>query len=209
MDAPKPDWQLTGNYFESCNCDVVCPCLFSPDPSAAKPTSGDCKLGLAFHVDRGRYGKVKLDSLNAAVAIYTPGVMGDGNWSVALYLDVRADEQQREALQAIFSGAAGGPMAAFAPLISKVLGVKSVPITYASVDKNRSVEIPGVMHLAVHALPSALPDKEIWAANASVLAPEALAMAVGGKGSTFEDYGMRWDNSGKNGHYAAIKWSNK
>jgi hypothetical protein len=187
----------------------VCPCLFSPDPSTAKPTSGDCKVGLAFHIDRGRYGAAKLDGLNAVAAVYTPGAMGAGNWSVALYLDVRADEQQRGALQAIFSGGAGGPMGGFAPLITKVLGVKWVPITFASVGKNRSVEIPGVMHLAVHALPSAVPDKEIWAVNAHGIAPEGVAMAVGDQGSTFEDYGMHWDNSGKNGHYAAIKWSNK
>jgi hypothetical protein len=33
-------------------------------------------------------------------------------------------------------------------------------------------------------------------------------MAAGNEQSTWEDYGMRWDNSGKNGHYAAITWSN-
>jgi hypothetical protein len=210
MDSPKIKWQLTGNYFENCNCDVVCPCLFSTLPAlTAKPTNGDCKVGMAFHIDRGRYGNVALDSLNAIVMVHTPGVMADGNWSVAVYLDARADDRQREALQAIFTGAAGGPVAALAPLISKVLGVKTVPITYASVDKKRSVEISGMLHMAVHAAPSIVPDKEIWATNAHPFAPEGLAMAVGDQGSTFEDYGMHWDNSGKNGHYAPIKWSNQ
>jgi hypothetical protein len=210
MDSPKIKWQLTGNYFENCNCDVVCPCLFSTlPPLTSKPTNGDCKLGIAFHVDRGAYGKVALDSLNAVLMIHTPGVMADGNWSVAVYLDSRANDQQREALQAIFTGAAGGPVATLAPLISKVLGVKTAPIIYASVDKKRSVEISGVLKMAVHATPSIVPDKEIWATNAHPFATEGLAMAVGDQGSTFEDYGMRWDNSGKNGHYAPIKWSNK
>ncbi len=210
MASPKIDWQLTGNYFENCNCEVACPCLFSTGPIlTAKPTNGDCSVGNAFHIDRGKYGNVVLDSLNAVVMVHTPGVMADGNWSVALYLDARADDRQREALQAIFTGAAGGPMAGLAPLISKVLGVKTVPITYASVDKKRSVEVPGVLHLSVHAAPSIVPDKEIWATNAHPFAPEGVAMAVGDQGSTFEDYGMRWDNSGKNGHYAPIKWSNK
>jgi len=210
MDSPKTKWQLNGNYFENCNCDVVCPCLFSTGPAlTAKPTNGDCNVGFAFHIDRGRFGNVALDSLNAVVMVHTPGVMADGNWSVALYLDVRANDRQREPLQAIFTGAAGGPIAALAPLISKVLGVKAVPITYTSVDKKRSVEIPEVLHLAVHAAPSIVPDKEIWATNAHPFAPEGLAMAVGDQGSTFKDYGMRWDNSGKNGHYAPIKWSNE
>jgi hypothetical protein len=61
----------------------------------------------------------------------------------------------------------------------------------------------------VHAALSMVPDKEIWATNAHPFALEGLAMAVGDQGSTFEDYGMRWDNSGKNGHYAPIKWSNQ
>jgi hypothetical protein len=164
-------------------------------------------VGFAFHVDHGKYANVTLDSLNAVVVIHTPGVMAEGNWSAAVYLDSRANDQQREALQAIFTGAAGGPVAALAPLISKVLGVKTAPITYSSLDKKRSVEISGVLHMAVHAAPSMVPEKEIWATNAHPFAPEGLAMAVGDKGSAFEDYGIRWDNSGKNGHYAPIKWS--
>lgn len=208
MDAPRISWRLTGDYFENCNCDVVCPCLFSPGPQlSAKPTTGDCKVGFAFHVDRGRYGKLSLDGLNAVVMIYAPGAMGEGNWSAAVYLDSRADEKQREALQAIFTGAAGGPVAGLAPSITKVLGVKTAPITYALVDRKRSVEIPGVLHLAVHAVPSGYPDKEIWAANVSGFAPEGVSIAVGDPRSTWEDYGMHWDNSGKNGHYAPIKWS--
>ena len=49
---------------------------------------------------------------------------------------------------------------------------------------------------------------EIWAAVGHPVAPDKFALAVGGKGSTFADHGMRWDNSGKNGHYAPISWSN-
>jgi hypothetical protein len=151
---------------------------------------------------------VALDGLNAIVMIYTPGEMGDGNWSVAYYLDDRADEAQREALQAIFAGADGGPMAPFAPGITKVLGVKSEPITFSATGNKRSVEIAGVMHMGVHAIAGVDPDKEIWATNLHGWAPEGVVMAVGDQGSTFEDYSMRWDNSGKNGHYAPIKWSN-
>lgn len=47
--------------------------------------------------------------------------MAQGNWSVALYLDERADEQQNQALQAIFTGAAGGPVAALALIAYGVL----------------------------------------------------------------------------------------
>jgi hypothetical protein len=77
-----------------------------------------------------RYGDIALDGLNVALAIHTPGPIADGNWPVAAYIDERADDKQTKALDAIFTGAAGGPMAAFAPLIGKNLGVKKVPITF-------------------------------------------------------------------------------
>jgi hypothetical protein len=201
-------WQFTGDYFENCNCDIVCPCLFSPNPPfTSQPTAGACEVAFLFHIDQGRYDATPLDGLNVALIARTPGAMAQGNWSVALYMDERADEPQRQALQAIFTGAVGGPIAALTPLISTVLGAKAVPITFHKEGKRRSVEIPNVMQMAVHAVPSMNPDEEIWAKNAHPFA-SSIAMAVGEEQSTWTDYGMRWDNSGKNGHYAPINWSN-
>jgi len=37
---------------------------------------------------------------------------------------------------------------------------------------------------------------------------EDRSEAVGEQNSSWADYGMSWDNSGKNGHDAAINWSN-
>jgi hypothetical protein len=208
MTSVQARWQITGQYFENCNCDVVCPCLFSPNPQlTSKPTRGACEIGFAFHIDRGTFEGATLDGLNAAILVRTPGPMADGNWSLGLYLDERADEQQRAALQTIFTGGAGGPMGALAPLVSTVLGTKAVPITFRQEGLRRALEIPGVAHWSVQALPSGVPDQEIWASNAHPFAP-AVSMASGQAGSTWDDYGMHWDNSGKNGHYAPINWSN-
>ena len=203
------NWQLTGDYFENCNCDVICPCLASPAaPLTARPTRGECDVLLAFHIDTGSYGGVALNGLNVALAVQAPGPMADGNLAVAAYIDERADDQQTAALGTIFTGAEGGPMAAFAPLITRHLGVKKAPIRYAIEGKARSVEIPGIVHMSVEPLPSLHPSGESWTALGHPVAPDRLALAVGRAGSTFTDYGMRWDNSGKNGHYAPIRWSN-
>lgn len=202
-------WQLSGDYFENCNCDVVCPCLASAAaPLTARPTRGACDVVLVFHIDQGAYEGLSLDGLNVALAAHAPGPMGEGNWSVAAYLDQRADDQQSAALGAIFSGAEGGPMAAFAPLIATHLGVRKVPIRYTVQGKERSVEIPGIMQMAVEPAPTLHPSGESWTAIGHPVAPDRLALAVGRSGSTFADYGMRWDNSGRNGHYAPISWSN-
>jgi hypothetical protein len=208
--AAATSWQLTGDYFENCNCSVVCPCLISSAPPlTARPTQGNCEVALAFHIDRGRYGEVALDGLNLALVARTPGPMADGNWSAAVYIDERADDRQTAALGAIFGGQEGGPMAAFAPLIATHLGMKKVPIAYRISGKTRSAEIPGIMSMAVEPLPTMRADGEMWVGAGHPVAPDRMALAVGGAGSTFSDYGMRWDNSGKNGHYAPISWSSQ
>ena len=208
--AAGTQWRLSGDYFENCNCNVVCPCLISAAaPLTSPPTQGVCDVALVFHIDRGNYGATALDGLNLALIAYIPGVMAEGNWTVAVYIDERANDQQAAALGAIFSGAEGGPMANFAPLIATNLGAKKVPIDYQVNGKIRSAEIPGIMHMSVEPLPSLHASGETWAAAGHPVAPDTLALAVGRAGSTFTDHGMRWDNSGKNGHYAPISWSNQ
>jgi hypothetical protein len=162
--ADQVQWQLSGDYFENCSCSVVCPCLVSKAaPLTSKPTEGVCNVPLVFHIENGRYDAIA-HGLNVALAIQTPGPMAEGNWSVAAYIDERADDKQTEALGAIFTGAAAGPMAAFAPLIGKNLGVKKVPITFRIEGKKRSAEIPGILHLSVDPLPTMHPRPyDCWA----------------------------------------------
>jgi len=175
---------------------------------AASPSQGHCDAILAFQVDEGAYGGVPLNGLNVVAVAYAPGPMGQGNWKLALYLDDKASDAQREALQTIFSGAVGGPMGAFAPLVGEVLGIKSVPINYVRDGKRRSVTVPNIFNTSIRAITSMHPDgREAWIDMGHPIAPNKLALAVGEQGSTYSDYGMKWDNSGKNGHYAPIEWS--
>ena len=173
-DTSAPAWSFEGEYFENCNCTVACPCIFSAEqPFTSTPTEGACEVAFAFHLDSGSFGSTRLDGLNVGLAARTPGPMFDGNWQVALYVDERAGPAQQEALQAIFSGAAGGTMGGFAPLIGQVLGIKSVPIAYATSGKRRSVEIPGIMSLAVGPFPAPWARMWRWSRrNAHPFAPE-------------------------------------
>src|SRR5437867_12436855 len=121
-------WSVKGQYYETCSCDFVCPCL--PAQMAVKPTKASCTFAMAFQIERGRFGAVSLDGLGFIVLGLTPEAMGKGNWSVGLVADERASVEQRDAITAIASGAAGGPMAALSGLIGKFLGVESAPITF-------------------------------------------------------------------------------
>jgi hypothetical protein len=208
-EKKQTKWSLSGDYFENCSCGVPCPCVISSAPPLwSRPTEGDCHAVFLYHIDKGAYGDVKLDGLNTVISVLSQGPMANGNWTTAAYLDERADEKQTEALGAIFGGTAGGPMAAVAPLIGKNLGVKKVPIAYKIDGKVRSGEIPGVLSMSVRSLASFVEGEEIWISAGIAQNPSKVALAVGRDGSTYADHGLHWDNSGRNGFYAAINWSN-
>ncbi len=118
-------WKLEGSYFESCSCDVICPCTAS---LALAATHDYCRVVLTFNVKRGDVEGVDVSGFSVAVVADTPKVMMDGNWRLGLFIDANASDEQAEKLGGVFSGALGGPMEALGPLVGEVLGVQRVPI---------------------------------------------------------------------------------
>jgi hypothetical protein len=198
-----PAWRISGEYFESCNCAVLCPCLLSR--AQARPTEGHCDVVVAVRVARGDYGGTDVGGLAVALAVYTPGVMAEGNWSVAVYVDERGSPAQRAGLEAIVSGQAGGPLARLAPLIATRLPTRAVPITVGVDGKRRTLSIPGIADVVVEGIAGA-GDGEVWLDNVGHFASRRLA-AARGAASRFRDHGLDFDNSGRNGHYAPVEWS--
>ena len=199
-------WQVSGEYFEACSCDSVCPCPTSG--LAAPPTKGSCDAGLVFRVDRGRYGTTTLDGLSFAVLLHTPGPMIQGNWTVGVVLDERATAEQREALTQIASGQAGGPMGALGPLVGTFAGAEARPIRIETDGMRRSVSIPGMLDLAVAGIPGANQNEPIYLDNVGHPAATRLALAKASR-SHMHAFGINWDDeSGRNnGHFAPFAWS--
>jgi len=133
-------FRVAGDYFESCTCDVSCNCIF-----LGLATQDHCDVVIGWHITDGQQDDVDLRGLNAAMVIRSPKRMLDGNWQVALYLDERANEAQSRALGAIFSGQAGGHLAALGPLIGSVAGVTSAPITFESQNGKRRLSVGTVI----------------------------------------------------------------
>ncbi|MBT8137973.1 MAG: DUF1326 domain-containing protein [Gammaproteobacteria bacterium] len=94
------EWHIKGPQFTNCNCDYGCPCQFN-----AMPTSGRCYAIAAGRIEDGHYGDVSLEGLKWASILSWPGPIHEGQGSVQIIIDKNADEQQREALLAILSGA--------------------------------------------------------------------------------------------------------
>src|SRR5947199_217886 len=83
-DQPKgkTPWRITGQLEEACSCDAACPCWFN-----SKPTKMTCGGGQVLFIQKGNYGKVKLDGLAVATMAQSPEGQtmtyndADQNWS--------------------------------------------------------------------------------------------------------------------------------
>ncbi len=188
-------WELTGTYFEACNCDAACPCIFLNDP-----TKGECTVVLAWHIDQGKANGVALDGLNFAAAYHTPGNMMKTKWTAAVYVDEKAKPAQRKELEQVISGTAGGIFGVLAPLVGKLLGLKYVAIDYRSDGKHRSLRIPGIAEVHVAAMDGA-GGAEIHISGAPLSLAPTLTVAKSEKVS-LHDHGWNWEFSGLNSFYA-------
>ena len=197
----------SGQYYETCSCDFVCPCI--PGQLAVTPTRESCTFVLAFQMERGQYGSVSLDGLGFIVLGLTPGPMGNGNWSVGVIADDRASTEQREAITAIASGSGGGPMAALSPLVGKFLGVESAPIRFERNGAKWSVTAASLVDMAAQAAMGLNPNatEPLYLDNTGHPAANRLALARALK-SHVNALGVQWsDSSGKNnGQYAPFTW---
>jgi len=195
------NWNLSGSYFESCNCEPACPCVF-----LSPPTTGECTVLIAWHIDDGKYGDVKLHGLNAVLAVHSPGHMAKVKWKDALYLDKNANQSQKDALTQIFSGQAGGHPAALGPFIGQMLGVKSTEIKYMADGKKRSLSIPNVAEAEIEAL-EGQGGSEITITNHPLTTvPGEPAVVAKSKRLIYHDYGLKWELSEKNGFYSSFTY---
>jgi len=194
-------WKVTGTYFEACNCAAACPCVF-----LSAPTEGNCTVVVAWHIDKGNFGKLSLDGLNAALMAHSPGHMMQSKWKVALYLDGRASAEQQKAMGGIFSGQAGGHLAALGPLIGEVLGVKPAAIEYSENGKQRSLRMPKIAEIEIEALEGQGGALVTVSNHPFTPVPGHPAVVSTSKRMKYSDHGMSLDISGKNGFYSPFAY---
>ncbi len=194
-------WNLKGTYFETCNCEVACPCVF-----LSPPTEGECRVLVAWHVDQGKDGEVGLDGLNVAMAITAPGTMVATKWKAALYLDERASDAQKQALTRIFAGQAGGHPAALASFVEDVLGVASVQIDYQAQGKQRSLAIPNIAQAEIEAIEGQGGGAVTISGHPLCIAPGEPAVVAKSKRLDYTDHHMTWAISDRNGFFSPFSY---
>jgi hypothetical protein len=139
-------WNLQGTYFETCSCDVICPCTASLSIGADYDR---CRVVLVFNVVDGDVEGTDVSGLKVAAIADTPKVMTDGNWRLGVFIDAAASDEQAEKLGGVFGGQLGGPMEMLAPLVSENLGVERGAIEISEEGLRHSVKIGDVVDFEI------------------------------------------------------------
>ena len=200
-------WQITGRYMETCNCALGCPCILTN--LAGSPTEGDCKAAWALQISDGEKDGVRLDGVTFIVVLQSDGPIANGNIKVGLIIDEAASEEQVEAIGAIASGIAGGPMAALSSLVGEMVGIERRPISFEQDGLGYSVKAGELVDQELAGVPSmSNQDEPIYIDNVAHPVSSKLALAKANR-SSIHAFGIDWDDASgtRNGNFAPFSWS--
>ena len=201
-------WTLKGEYAESCNCDYLCPCIYT-NPQG-EVTHDHCTALMVYRIDSGRCGDIRLDGLHFALVIRSGKVMADGNWIFACVIDEKADADQRAALARILEGDLGGrPAMIQQALVGDFRGIAFAPFNFEMDDLERASEVGSLLSFAISGVPSrtgsGLPvtiDNTAHPANSRLALARSSEMHLHGFGLDLDMSGL-----GNNGHFAPFEWT--
>lgn len=205
MNEVKTKWSLEADFLQACNCDYGCPCEFS-----APPTRGYCEGTGAWSIVKGHYGGVKLDGIGVGFAAHWPKAIHEGGGTLALFIDERATQEQRDAILTIYSGKAGGlPFEILAQTFSTVLDPVFARIDFTMNGRDSSVRIGS--HLNVELEPIKNPvtgePESVGVVHGTGFIFKS-AEAVSGKVCKVEVPGLKFDWPHKAGFFTRVSYSN-
>lgn len=196
-------WNLEGTYFETCSCELMCPCNFSFDHGA---TYDFCRVTLVFAIATGDVEGTDVSGRKLAVVADTPKVMTDGNWRLGLFVDDGATDEQVDKLAAVFGGQKGGPMAGLAPLIGEVLGVERAPFEVSEDGLTHSVKIGDAVDFEVEDIVPFGVETGQPVKLTGVFHPVGSELtAAEAKRSNIDAFGIQYE--GKTGLSAPFSWA--
>ena len=143
-------WSIRGHHFVNCNCDYGCPCQFN-----ALPTDGTCRAVIAWQIDEGHCGHVRLDGLFAVNTYGWPGPIHKGNGEMQSIIDERATDEQRRALISVLQGEGAPPATimlqiyrAMSPKVHEPL-FKPIELKIDRDGRTAQLRVPGVLETTI------------------------------------------------------------
>lgn len=205
-----PNWWMKGDWFDVCSCNIPCPCEF-----AQAPTNNHCEGVLAYHIREGAFGDVRLDDLKVlAVGVFDGNIWArESKLSLGIFIDERADDTQREALQKVLTGQAGGFMGMFAELLGEVRGLEFVHIDFEVADDLAywRAEIPDRVKAFAEALsgPTTPPGARVQLHNppGSEVGPGQIATWARASDNEVDAFGFKWNWAGQSSKHIPFDWT--
>jgi len=112
-------YSVSGSYFESCNCDPICPCRMIDAVPGGRSTYGICEGALAWLVEDGQVGDLDVSGLKVVLTTrYSDDELGSP-WTIVVHVDADGTDPQRAALADVFTGKLGGPNVGALPWVRK------------------------------------------------------------------------------------------
>jgi hypothetical protein len=146
-------WRIRGSYFESCNCDAICPCRRVDGVPGGRSTYGVCLGVLSWLIDQGAVDEVDVSGLAVVMAIRYSDDEPGSPWTWVLYLDRRATSAQHAALEDIFRGRLGGDAANHFPWTrkqSELIAVRPVAIEVDHTQRRQWLRIRDHVSVRIH-----------------------------------------------------------
>ncbi len=201
----KTSWAIEADYYQSCNCDYGCPCEFQ-----ATPTMGFCDGIGAYKITKGNHGDVSLDGLGFAFGLHSPGALHEGNLTVVLIFDERADEAQRESLLKITTGQEGGmPFEILVQLVGKLIDPIYAPFEFNNAGHNSSVKIGDIVSMAFEPIKNPITgEPELSRVEHETGFIFQGADVVSAKEGKISIDGLDFSNPDKSGFVATVNYSN-
>ena len=174
-------WEFKGRELVNCSCTYGCNCQFN-----GLPDKGHCYAVAGIQIDQGHHGDTRLDGLTVAAIFKWPGAIHEGHGEVLAFVDIRADEAQRDALLKIMTGQDTDPMATMFAVYAATVETMHPPVFTAidftvDVDGRRGkLSIPDYVEMTGEPLRNKVTGAE---SRAQICLPEGFEYQVADIGS--------------------------
>lgn len=196
-------WWVKGLIFENCNCQIICPGHTSFKQLC---THEKCVGHWSIHMEQGRFGEVALDDLNIIILYETPQLMIQGGWTEGLYIDQRADEGQRRAIEDILTGQVGGPWVVLSRFVTKRLETLYLPIYFEDLGRKKRMWVDDYLDTTIENIRGKDPDREVQLENLYNVIHGSTHVIASGK-TTCQDSRFPFANNGTHALYSHFSWT--
>ncbi len=201
-DGEIPAWNASGLLFENCNCTVVCP---GHTHFSQNCTHERCVGFWAIRFDEGSFGEVELAGTRAVVVYDSPQRMIDGDWTEGLVVDGRATEAQRDAVEQILTGRAGGPWKVLGRFVGRRLPTRLAEIEMEDEEALKRVAVEGLLEGTVEPIRGRDRSRPVTVQNMfnQIHAPEQV---IARGSSTYDDGTVSFTNEETHGLWSRFSW---